>query len=77
MRALRSTRIISASAHPVSMQERVKSFPSVSGKASGSAGRPRRMTIIIDPITIIKGALRNYNRNRGLTRKSYRLDLSL
>ena len=41
MRALRSTRIISASAHPVSMQERVKSFPSVSGKASGSAGRPR------------------------------------
>ena len=41
MRALRSTRIISASAHPVSMQERVKSFPSVSGKASGSAGCPR------------------------------------
>ena len=41
MRALRSSRIISASAHPVSMQERVKSFPSVSGKASGSAGCPR------------------------------------
>ena len=41
MRALRSTRIISASAHSVSMQERVKSFPSVSGKASGSAGCPR------------------------------------
>ena len=37
---------------------------------------PMRMTIIIDPITIIKGVLRNYNRNRGLTRKSYRRDLS-
>ena len=41
MRALRSSRIIGASAHPESMQERVKSFPSVSGKASGSAGCPR------------------------------------
>ena len=51
------------------------------GKAGRSVGRstvgrPQRMTIIIDPITIIKGVLRNYNRNRGLTRKSYRRDFS-